>query len=406
MKPAIPTPTLRTMALTMALTLALTAGLLAGCSGQPEEQAAAQPRVVSLARAERLGDGPGRGYPGAVRAARQAELSLRVGGPLVEVRVAPGDVVRKGETLLRIDPRDFEDAIRTLEAQLAGARAAEHNAQLHLDRTGPLLARGAVAQADYDDALSARDTARAQARALEAQIATARHALDDTTLNAPFDGLVTARHVENHELVAAGQQALALRDISELEIDADVPETEMARMAPGRAPGASAAPTAPAAEVEFLAQPGRRHPARLKEWSAEPDPATRAYRVTFALPAPEGLAILPGMTCQVLLPTGRAALGALTVPASALASARAGGGAADVWVFDPAAETAARRAVRTGRMLEGSRVEILDGLAEGEQVVTAGRDFIAEGMALRPLADADAPGAPGAEAPQGGEARP
>ncbi|WP_028586586.1 efflux RND transporter periplasmic adaptor subunit [Desulfocurvus vexinensis] len=373
---------------TLLLTVwALAAGLLAGCSGQPEEQAAAQPRAVSLARAERLGDGPGRGYPGAVRAARQAELALRVGGPLVAVHVAPGDTVRKGQPLLRIDPRDFEDAIRTLEAQLAGARAAQRNAGLNLGRTGPLLASGAVAQADYDNAQSAHDTARAQAQALEAQLAAARHALDDTVLRAPFDGLVTARHVENHEMVAAGQLALALRDIAELEIDTDVPETDMARMAPGRTPGASGAP---AAQVEFLARPGQHHPARLKEWSAEPDPATRAYRVTFALPAPQGLAILPGMTCQVLLPTGPSAPGALSVPASALGAAGPKAGRSAVWVFDPQTATATRREVRTGQLVQGSRVEVLDGLAEGEPVVAAGVDFITEGMALRPLGDAGA----------------
>jgi RND family efflux transporter MFP subunit len=367
---------------TWILALALAAASLAGCSGQPGEQPAAQPRAVALARVEPLGDGPGRGYPGAVRAARQAELSLRVGGPLVAVLAAPGDVVRRGQPLLRIDPRDFQDAIRTLEAQLAGAEAALRNAELDLGRAAPLLERGAVAQADYDNAQSARDTARARVRALEAQLVAARHALDDTVLAAPFDGLVTARHVENHELVAPGQRALALRDITELEIDTDVPETEMALMPPGRTPQA---------EVEFLAQPGRRHPARLKEWSAEPDPATRAYRLTFALPAPRELHILPGMTCQVLL-AGQPPRGALAVPASALATARPGAapGEAGVWVFDPASGTAARRAVRTGRLVEGSLVEILDGLEQGELVVAAGHDFIAEGMALRPLDDADA----------------
>ena len=357
--------------------LACGAALLAGCSGQPqEEKSSGEPRVVALALALRQGDVPQRSYPGVVRSSQKAELALRVGGPLVEVAVRPGDVVRKGQTLLRIDPRDFQDTIRTLEAELAGAQATLRNAELHLGRTAPLLARGAVAQADFDDAQSAHDSARAAVQALDAQLQKARHALGDTTLVAPFDGLVTARPVENHEIVVAGQQAVILHDITQLEIDVDVPEAEMARL------GLDSAATA---AVEFPPLGDRRHTARIRQWSAEPDPATRAYRVTFALPAPQGARILPGMTCQVLLARDQGDQGVLTVPASALGAVGPEAGRSAVWVFDPQTATATRREVRAGQLVEGSRVEILDGLREGELVVGAGMDFITEGMALRPL---------------------
>lgn len=365
------------------LVAALVAGSLAlagvrGVAGQEagEEVIAADqvPRPVAVSPVQRDGDGGVRQYPGATRACSEAELAFRVGGPLLEVLAQPGDEAASGDVLMRIDPRDYEDNIRVLEAQLSGAQASRNIAALDLERLTELLDQRVVSQADFDSRKASYDSAVAAVRSLEAQLAIARHKLEDTELAAPFAGVVTASYVENHEMVASGQVVLKMQDISRLEIDVSVPENEMPLFALSK--GLEAA-------VTFSSLPGREFTARLEEWSSEASELTRTYTVTFVLDAPEDVRILPGMTADVHLSAG-GETDPLTIPASAVVAN--GQGSPVVWVYDQATGTATRRRVETGALAADSRVTVLDGLQEGELVVVAGMDFIEEGMLLRPLA--------------------
>ncbi|MCK5802726.1 MAG: efflux RND transporter periplasmic adaptor subunit [Lentisphaeria bacterium] len=368
-------------------------------------------------------------YPGTVKASRTTKLAFRVGGPLVEVCVRPGDVVEQGQVLMRIDPRDFEDAIaavmariaaaeanlgamkagardediRSLEARLGGAQARATKARHDHDRAKTLFSEQVIAPSEYDRARSMLDVAEATVvdfeqvlrkaragarkediiaaaaaiRGLRTELRIAQHQLDDTLLRAPYSGVVTRQFAENHEMVESGEAVLGMHDIDELEIEISVPEIELIHRQVGHEYISTAV---------FPAIPGRVCEVRVREWNTEADPITRTYSVTFVMKNPDDVNILPGMTAEV----SRQLKGGETdrtelpvVPASAICSD--GNSVSFVWLFDDKAGRASRRPVTLGRPVDGSRLTVLSGLVPGDRIVVAGADLVSADMNLRAM---------------------
>ncbi|MCF7849401.1 MAG: efflux RND transporter periplasmic adaptor subunit [Kiritimatiellales bacterium] len=330
------------------------------------------PRPVRFERVRAMPAGKERRYPGIVKASDETALSFRVGGPLIEVNVKLGERVQKGDLLMQVDPRDFEDRIQSLEAQLAGAVAVQQNAGQDYSRIAGLFKEKVVPQSDYDHAVSALDSASATVKNIDAQLAIARHALKDTSLRAPYDGTVTKQLVENHEMVKAGQMVLQFHNIQWLEVAVNVPENEVARhpMQGGVA-----------VEVSFPSIPGEKFEAQLKEWSTAADALTRTYEVTFGFQAPDNCRILPGMSAAITLADDPALDPVLTVPVSALSPVVDGGSA--LWIYDEASGHAARRKVGVGKLVGAARMVVTEGLSEGEQVVVSGSRLIHGNLALK-----------------------
>jgi RND family efflux transporter MFP subunit len=229
-------------------------------------------------------------YPGTVLASEQARLAFRVSGPLVKVAVKPGDKVKKGQLLMQIDTRDFEDNIRVLEAQLAGAESQQDRARRDFDRAQTLFEQHVNATADFDQAKSAFDSAFSGVASLKAQLQIARHKLKDTSLLAPYAGVITIQSAENYEMISAGTVALEIQNISILEVEIKIPENEIARR-----------PLQAGKEVsiELPAIPNRKLVAKLVEWNTAADPITRTYALRFSFAAPSDVLVLPGMTAEV-----------------------------------------------------------------------------------------------------------
>lgn len=331
------------------------------------------PRPIRFERVKAEALTRDRSYPGFVKASEETALSFRVGGPLTEMNVVLGEPVEKGDVLMQIDPRDFEDRILSLEAQMAGVAAQQENAQQDFKRVSQLFEEKVVPQADYDRAKSALDSADAQVKSIGAQLQIARHALEDTTLRAPYSGTVTARLVENHEMIQPGVVVLHYHAIDKIEIVVNVPENEAAN--------APVETDRIFAHVTFPALPGQEFKAGLKEWSTRANPMTRTYAATFVMPAPEANRILPGMTATLSFRGTFDRARAISIPVAALTS-----GAADtssVWIYDETAGTVSERRVVTGRLSGDSRVVVTDGLEEGECVVVAGSRFLHDGVAVK-----------------------
>ncbi len=314
-----------------------------------------------------------RSFPGIVKASEESALSFRVGGPLVEVNVKLGEPVKKGELLLQIDPRDFQDRILSLEAQLAGAVAVRDNAEQDYKRVAGLFEEKVVPQSDYDHAKSAIDSSEAAVKNINAQLQIARHAREDTSLYAPYDGTVSAQNVENHEMISPGQVVLQYHNIQTLEVVINVPENEAAN-APLDTENI-------VAYVAFPAMSGQVFEARLKEWSTQADPMTRTYAATFELEAPTGGRIMPGMTARIDFTKADEQAMVLTVPLSALVADAAGG--ASLWVYDGAGGAAELRPVVVGEPHGASRVVITEGLSAGERVVVTGSRLIHGSLPLK-----------------------
>lgn len=314
-------------------------------------------------------------YPGSTRAVKQTQLAFRVGGPLIRVNVMPGDRVTQGQELMQIDPKDFNDGIRVLEARLDGAVAQEKNARQDLERVKLLFHEKVVPQADFDHAATAYSSARASVKQIRARLETARHQLEYTTLTAPYDGIVTSQLVENHEMVKPGQVVLKFHDISGLEITINVPENEIIHRSLTRGE---------AGVITFPGLKDRNFPGHLKEWNTQADALTRTYEMTFLMEAPKDVRILPGMTAQVAWADQIIGPDVITIPAKAVINNDGNGSA--VWLFDSSTNTAVRQAVTLGRLNGASRVCVKKGLEPGDLVVTQGMDFITRDMILTDIA--------------------
>lgn len=310
-------------------------------------------------------------YPGTVRASRTANLAFRVAGPLVRVDIKPGDAVKKGQILMKIDPQDYEDRIRVLKAQKAGTVSQLQTTTLDYARIKTLFEKKVLPEVDYDHAKNGVTTLTASVDALEAQLIIARNQLAYTSLVAPFDAIITTRFIDNYEMVQPGMPVVGLHDINTLEVEIKVPENEIIRQSPRR--GALAF-------VVFPARPERRFKMSLSEFSTSADPVTRTYSMVFTLASPDAFTILPGMTGDVFWSVDESETSGITIPSKAIVKNSSGD--SSVWVFDDATSTAQMKKVEMGGLIGSSRILIKEGLAPGEQIVIEGVDFIRPKMKL------------------------
>jgi multidrug efflux system membrane fusion protein len=302
-----------------------------------------------------------RTFPGRVEASDQVDLSFRVDGPLIEFPVLEGNFVKKGQLVARIDPRDYR-------IRLDAARAEVERTDADFRRYSALYEKDAVSKAQLDQALAARDIARAQEEDAEAN-------LEDTFLRAPFSGRIAETFVENFQDVQAKEPILSLVNVKQVEIVIDVPENLVARFRVVQRDSRIAA--------SFDAAPGREFDARVSEVATQADPRTQSFRVTFALPQPEGVNVLPGMTANVTRypPPGESV--EIVVPAIAVFADEAG--SSHVWVVDRKTGTVERRPVRTGDLSGTDSIVVLEGLVQGEDVAVSAVSQIRDGMTVRPI---------------------
>lgn len=190
---------------------------------------------------------------GTLSALSTVDVGSEVSGKVTEVLVDFNDRVRKGQTIARIDPSTFEAQIAQGDATIASARAnlqtaqaALRNAELDYGRKASLVQQKLIARGDLDQALAARDQARAQVAAAEAQIRQQQASTQNFRLNlgrtvilSPVDGVVLNRSVEPGQTVAASLQAPVLFKIAEdlvrMEIVLAVDESDIGQVKQGQA---------------------------------------------------------------------------------------------------------------------------------------------------------------------------
>jgi RND family efflux transporter MFP subunit len=336
-----------------------------GCSDQPTPEA--QPPAV---RTTLLGEqiaSPFRRFPGEVSAVQTSEMSFDVAGRLIERPASQGAVFQQGDLLARLDPENFQ-------ASVDSARSRFNNAREELTRQTQLRERGVISVAELD-------RFRTEFEVTEAALRQAERALADTRLLAPFDGRVARTLINNFQSIRANEPILIFQNVSELDVDIDVPESVFTLWGQGM----TAEKMRPLIEarVEFPALTGRDFPVLLKSFRTAADPTSRTFRVTFLLDPPADAGVLPGMTGTVLVRrmdqnATDANLFAVPVPAVDL---RENGPV--VWRVQP--ETSIVEAVPVELDIpQGDTHRIRSaGLEPGDEIVTAGVRFLNEGMAVR-----------------------
>lgn len=396
--------------------LAAAVVLLAACGGEkkPEQRTVSAPTVrAALFEAQEC-----RSLPGEVRSQNSVTLSSKVAGTVTQVLAAEGQIVEKGQVIMRIDDAELKQRVEAAQSNTrqAGlerqALAAQANmARVNLERMRKLFAQEAISRDELDRASTQYEALRKQERAMAASEASAGHQgaearslLGYSVVVAPFRGVLSRRYVDQGAFVNAGTPLAAIDDVQggyELEAQAD--ESLMRQVSPGMevlglVPAVSSAP--------FLT--------RLTTVVGRVDPATRTFKVRAAYEpagAPNAANATasgarrpdPGMFGKVCLPMQRARK--LLIPATAV---RRRGELSTVLAVDDKSVLRLRLIKTGGAYLKaeiggrsfivqaqdevltaktqpaGLMIEVLSGLTPGETIVNGGPDTLREGDRVTP----------------------
>ncbi|WP_162910964.1 efflux RND transporter periplasmic adaptor subunit [Azohydromonas sediminis] len=306
------------------------------------------PAVVEVGRATAMRIDDEASAVGSLRARQAVMLRPEVSGRVVALGFADGQRVRQGQLLVQLD-----DRLQAAQLQQAQAQAAI--ARTNLQRNRELLAQGFVSQSAVDQSQAALDVA-------EAQVALSRAQLERMRIVAPFSGQAGIRSVSVGDYVRDGTDLVAIEDTSSLWVDYRLPERFIPRVRIGQP-----------VEVVLDAQPGQTLRARIEALDAQVDAGGRSLLVRARLDNAAGT-LKSGMFARTRT-VFASRDGAVVVPEEALVPQ---GDRQFVFkvVDGPNGKVSQRIEARIGVRLPG-KVELLQGVADGDLVVTAGHARIA-----------------------------
>jgi RND family efflux transporter MFP subunit len=302
-------------------------------------------------------------------------ITPRAAGRLQEINVRLGDRVTRGQRIAKIEDFELQEQVRAQEAaeEVSRATIRQREADLQLattnaERSRNLFARQLLPRQTLDDtesrllaAQAQLDLSRAQNTQSAARLQELRLNLGNTVIVSPVDGFVASRSVDPGAFVGQNAALVSVVDISSVRLVANVVERDLKQIGPGDT-----------ATVNVDAFPGETFTGRIARISPVLDPATRTAPIEVEIPNP-GARLKPGMYARVQVVTDLKRE-ALVVPANALVDI---GGRRGVFI---ALEnnTVTYRPVNTG-IEELEQIEILQGLAEGDRIVTTGSGALREG---------------------------
>ncbi|MDL5034077.1 efflux RND transporter periplasmic adaptor subunit [Pelomonas sp. APW6] len=341
--------------------------LLAALASQPlpaRAQSAAPPALQTyVAQPDRAAQGLR--YEARVEAVRQTTLAAQVAGAVVQLDVRPGDAVKAGQLLMRLDARSADQNAQASEAQAGVARAQLDLARRELDRQQQLFRQHFISQAALDQTEAQFKATQAQVQAQLAQAGAARSQSAWYQLRAPYAGVIAEVPVVQGDMALPGRSLAVLYDPTALRVTAHVPQAEVrAVQAALDSKDAGIALVIDLPALGVLGQAPRR-----VQWLPTVDGSSGTVELRADLPSPltgQLQALVPGQFAQVRLvgpsaEPGRA--GVLTVPAQAVVRRAEMTG---LYVLNAEGRPLLRQ-VRLGE-LRGGQIEILSGLRAGERV--------------------------------------
>ena len=322
--------------------------------------------VVHAAGAERT-----RTFAGVAEADVESTLSFRVGGNIKRLLVRTGDRVDAGQLIAELDPTDYELRVQEAEASLIQAEAQARQADAQYERVRGLYENRNASRSDLDSARAASESTRAQIDAAEQRLERARAQLSYTRLLAPTTGSIGRVPVEINENVSSGDSVAVLTSGDQPTVEVPVPEGLIRRVVRGSD-----------VQVRFDALRGRSFDALVTEVSVMSTTLATTFPVTVQLsePAPD---VLAGMAAQVIFSfVVEDARVRYLVPSHSVVEDRGGRFVYVVEPKEPGVGTVRRKTVTVGE-LTGEGLEVLEGLSDGDRVVTAGVSQIEDGLEVK-----------------------
>ena len=320
--------------------------------------------------------------PGSIQAVSQATVRAKLSAEVKRVLVREGDRVTVGQTVAEFDTAQ-------LRAQFAERTATHESARAQLAMTertrtanAQLVKQNFISQNAFDTADSAYQAQLAAAAAARAQLEQTQLLLADAIVRAPISGTVAKRNVQSGEKVAFDAPLLSIVDLSQLEVQTQVPVSDVAQVRKGMP-----------AQVEIEGLAGRVIAGRVERINPSTEPGTRTINIYVSIPNEDAL-LRAGMFARVVLVTSADG----EVPALPIAALRSDNGTSFVWVVN--AGRLERRLVEIGRRDERAQLfEVRSGVGPNDVVLATKFDNLKEGLAAKVIvglgearvADKDAP---------------
>ncbi|MGF1700735.1 efflux RND transporter periplasmic adaptor subunit [Photobacterium makurazakiensis] len=340
------------------------ASILSGC-----DKAEVEPRTivapVAVSEVKISTRAPQLTFPAVAAAANKSSLSFRVQGEVSFIGVRPGDRVKKGQLLARLDPIDYK-----LEVDDAQAKFNVSDSQYR--RSAKLVKQGFLPQAQFDEL-------KAQRRIAKARLDLAKLNLTFTELKAPFDGVISRVPIEQFENVQVGQMMMNLHLADQVDIIIQAPD-----MIYSQSTAVEVEASQPGAKI--ILEDGSEYQARLKEFTTEPDPKLGSFLVTLTMPMPKDRFILDGMAVEVKADAQKLKIykqDEAVIPLEAIFNGDGDPLEMDnkfVWVVSTDNTVTKRKVVTDKVVPEG--VRLLDGLEPGERIVVEGVNRLRDGQSV------------------------
>jgi RND family efflux transporter MFP subunit len=348
------------------------AALLAGCRSEGKASAtpAAEPIVTVgpenavVATETDLNSGPT--VSGSLEPEQAATIRAEVPGPVERTAAEEGQRVRKGTVLATLDDAAVRDNYLSARSAVRSAESALEIARRNQERAERLEQAGAVSARDLETARLNATNAEGSLEDARARLAAAAKQLEDTRVRAPFDGVVSDRHVDAGDVVQVGAELYTIVDPRRLRLEASVPAGEIEGLKVGT-------------PIEFaVAGSGRRVTGRIDRINPVVDPTTRQVRVYASVPNAE-LKYTAGVFAQGRVAT--TSKRAVAVPITAV---------------DNRGTSPVVHRVKAGRVVEtpvepglrdevAEMVEIRSGVAPGDTVLLGSAQGLAPGSRVRVL---------------------
>jgi membrane fusion protein (multidrug efflux system) len=383
----LPRPAMKMPTLFSSLFVAA-AVMLTGCNSKKAPPAVGSPQVV-VAVVEPRDVSITREWIGRLDGSANVDVRARVQGYIDEIAFKEGTVVKEGDLLLRIDPRELEAALAQAKAELAQATAVRRKAEIDEQRQQQLFDKKITSKEDYDNAVQANLAAQAAAASAQAALDKAELNLAFATISSPINGIVGRTDFNVGDFVAAGSGGTPVTTVSTVDpikLVFSVSEKDYLEAADRITTILGKPLDQREATGELIRADGKVHPYKGRFLAAdrEVDAKTGTIRISAIFPNP-GNILRPGQYAKVRINVEKRP-GVIIIAQRAVQELQ---GKNFVWVVDDANKVSQRQVTVGSRF--GSDWIIEDGLKPGEHIVVEGLQKVREGALVQPSRAAPTP---------------
>ena len=307
-------------------------------------------------------------YTGVIEAWNKINVTPDIGGKIARIHVEEGDRVEKGQLLAELDTRAVRLQLDQAQAALAVAEANYNDAQKNMERMERLKKEDAASDQQYEKIKLAYEAADAQLKQARAAVNLARYNLDVSLMKAPFSGVVASKNAEVGEVInpmmggfSPTSGVLTLMDFSRVKIEIDATQQDVARIKKGQP-----------AQLRVTALPDRIFQGRVSIVNITADPVSKKFKVEVTVDNTD-LALRPNTFGEVSLEVSTHEH-ALVIPQNAVLENK--------YVFRVKDGNTVERVDLNLGLQNSDRIEVINGLKEGDLVVVEGNFGLEDGTQI------------------------